>query len=176
MRFACLLATSGLLLLTSREADACGTAVSWLGGSGSGSPDGQGWVYVEGGAAPGRDGERTSYGPIFHAGAGGSIYEGGAFVVGPTFSAIVRPTVATAPSSTDLALSVRTATLGFRSGFGAAFDVGGFTRVSGTRAFGPSGSITLGAPYGIQASWLVEMPKGGVPTQALLFGIDLARR
>jgi hypothetical protein len=176
VRFASLFAALLVAFSCSHEAEACGTAVSWIGGSGTASPDAQGWIFVEGGGAPGRDGERTSYGPIFRAGAGGSFYEGGAFAVGPTFSAIVRPTVATAPSSTDLALTVRTATLGFRQGFGAAFDLGGFTRVSGTRAFGPSASVTLGAPYGLQASWLVEAPKGAAPTQALLFGIDLARR
>jgi hypothetical protein len=175
VRLAALVVAVGVSLLPTR-ARACGTEVGLFGGGAAkSSPDAQYWVFGQGGAAQGREGERSPYGPIFQAGVGGSLHEGGGFALGPTFSAIVRPTVATAPSSTDLALSLRGATLGFQHGFGAAFDLGAFTRVSGGRAFGPSGAATLGAPYGIQASFLFELPRGAPATQALLLGVDLAR-
>jgi hypothetical protein len=77
---------------------------------------------------------------------------------------------------TDLALTVRGASGGFvRGTWGFALDLGGFERFWGSGSRGGIGELTLGGPWGIQASALYELGTDEQRTFAAAIGLDLMR-
>jgi hypothetical protein len=77
---------------------------------------------------------------------------------------------------TDLALTVRGASGGFvRGTWGVALDAGGFERWWGSGSSGLLGELTLGGPWGVQASALYEQGRDDVRTFAAVIGVDLMR-
>lgn len=77
---------------------------------------------------------------------------------------------------TDLALSARAATGGFvRGDWGFALDAGGYQRWWGLGSSGVLGSLSLGAPFGLQAVLDFEMGTNETRTYAAFVGIDLLR-
>ncbi len=78
---------------------------------------------------------------------------------------------------TDMALAVRGATGGFARGeWGMALDVGPFQRWWGVaNATGIGASLSLGAPFGLQASAIFEEGNHDARVLAFVVGIDLMR-
>lgn len=79
-------------------------------------------------------------------------------------------------AGTDAGLSARIATGGFvRGGWGLALDAGGYQRWWGIGSSGVLGSVSLGAPWGIQAVFDMEMGTNDQRTYAAFLGVDLLR-
>jgi len=78
---------------------------------------------------------------------------------------------------TDLSLSLRVTERGFVSGdWGAAVDLGGLSRFWGDdTVHGALGTLTLGAPFGLQLSTSYLMAQSKERALTVSFGIDLAR-
>jgi hypothetical protein len=77
---------------------------------------------------------------------------------------------------TDLALLLRTATHGFANGdWGGALDLGGYQRFWEEGSSGGTGSLVLGAPWGITLSLGASLGTNDARTFSALLGIDLAR-
>jgi hypothetical protein len=77
---------------------------------------------------------------------------------------------------TDLGLLLRTATHGFvNGGWGAAVDLGGYQRWWGEGSQGLTGSLVLGAPWGITLSVGAGVGNDETRTYTASLGVDLAR-
>ncbi len=77
---------------------------------------------------------------------------------------------------TDLSLALRVTERGFVAGdWGAALDIGGLSRFWGDTVHGGVGTLTLGAPFGLQLSTSYLMARSKERALSVLFGIDLAR-
>jgi hypothetical protein len=77
---------------------------------------------------------------------------------------------------TDLALLLRTATRGFVSGgWGGALDLGPYRRFWGVGSTGASGSLVLGAPWGVTLNLGGGVGSHDARTYSAVLGIDFAR-
>ncbi len=77
---------------------------------------------------------------------------------------------------TDLSLLVRTTDHGFANGqWGWAFDLGGVARFWGPNAYGLTGTLTLGAPWGLELALGYERGSEDLQTATAIVAIDLAR-
>jgi len=77
---------------------------------------------------------------------------------------------------TDLALAVRATTGGFsRGGWGLALDAGLYKRWWGRESWGPTTSLHLGAPYGLQLTMNGALGTHDHRTLGIMVGIDLLR-
>ena len=77
---------------------------------------------------------------------------------------------------TDLALLVRTASHGFVNGsWGGALDLGGYQRFWGEGSSGFTGSLALGAPWGITLSVGGGIGTNDARTYNAVLGVDFAR-
>jgi hypothetical protein len=113
--------------------------------------------------------------PFFVAGVGGEVYEAHGVHFVPMVDVMMRSR-ASVVSSADVGVALRLASDGFaRGGFGAAIDGGGFARAYGGGAVGALAQLTVGAPYGLQASWLAQYGAADVRGYAFIVGIDVAR-
>ncbi len=161
----------------SAPARACGVEVSPFGGGGAAHGPTKGFIFASGGVAThtsnGVDSRSTA--PFFMTGVGAEVYEQHGVHFAPMVDAIVRSR-ANVATSTDVALVSRVSSTGFvDGGFGAAIDLGVWTRVHGGHAIGPLAGLTLGAPAGVQASWIVQHGDSDVRGFAVVVGFDLAR-
>jgi hypothetical protein len=130
------------------------------------------FVFAAGGVGTQRptDTDARTMTPLVVAGLGGDVYAIGGVHFAPMIDVMMRSRVS-AVTTTDLAFAARVSSEGFAlGGFGVAIDGGVWTRVYGGRAIGPVGAVTLGAPAGLQASWLVRPD-----SLAFIVGIDVAR-
>lgn len=76
----------------------------------------------------------------------------------------------------DLALSVRTASRGYANGdFGLALDLGGYERFWGPRSAGGTGTLWLGAPWGICLGLGGSLGRDDARQVSAIIGIDFAR-
>jgi len=76
----------------------------------------------------------------------------------------------------DLALSMRTATRGYVSGdFGLALDLGGYERFWGPRSAGGTGTLWLGAPWGICLGAGGSLGSHDAREFSAVLGVDFAR-
>jgi len=76
----------------------------------------------------------------------------------------------------DLALLVRTASNGFVNGdWGGAIDLGGYQRWWRAGSTGGTGSLVLGAPWGITVSLGAGLGTNDARTYSAVLGVDLAR-
>lgn len=78
---------------------------------------------------------------------------------------------------TDWSALARVATQGFATGgYGIALDGGAYRRMwGGSSDYGPTTSIELGAPWGLQLSATASFGVNGERTYTALFGVDLLR-
>jgi hypothetical protein len=77
---------------------------------------------------------------------------------------------------TDLALLLRTATHGFvNGGWGGALDLGGYWRSWEAGSTGATGSLVLGAPWGVTLSVGASFGPEDARTYSTVLGIDFAR-
>jgi len=77
---------------------------------------------------------------------------------------------------TDLGLLVRTASRGFVNGdWGGAIDLGGYQRFWGEGSSGFTGSLVLGAPWGLTLSAGGSLGTNDARTFSAVLGVDLAR-
>jgi hypothetical protein len=77
---------------------------------------------------------------------------------------------------TDLALLVRTASRGFVNGdWGGALDLGGYQRFWAEGSSGFTGSLALGAPWGVTLSVGGSLGTNDARTFSAVLGIDFAR-
>ena len=129
------------------------------------------WLFVGGGAGSlDGPGNAETYGGLrFQLGMGSS--PNAPIVVGGT-----AHTLSFFGAGTDVGLSARIATGGFvRGGWGLALDAGGYQRWWGIGSSGALGSLSLGAPWGIQAVFDVEMGTNDARTYAAFVGVDFLR-
>jgi hypothetical protein len=76
----------------------------------------------------------------------------------------------------DLGLAARLSTRGFNQGdFGVALDLGGFQRWWGLESTGLSGSLVLGAPFGITLNTTGLSGSHDTRELVISLGIDFAR-
>jgi hypothetical protein len=76
----------------------------------------------------------------------------------------------------DLGLLIRTATHGYVNGqWGAAIDLGGYQRWWGIGSTGYTGSLNLGAPWGVTLSGTGGMGTNDQLSYSVTLGIDFAR-
>jgi hypothetical protein len=79
-------------------------------------------------------------------------------------------------AGTDLVLAQRTASGGFaRGNWGVALDVGGYQRWWGPDSTGVTGTLSLGAPWGLTLAAAAAVGSGAQTTLGLTLGIDWAR-
>lgn len=130
------------------------------------------WVFVGGGASVLEQhalSARTVPSMRLHFGMGSdpsrSFIVGGLFSLEPQFG-----------YGSDLALSVRTATHGYVNGnFGLALDLGGYERFWGERSAGGTGTLWLGAPWGIALGAGASVGSHDAHGFSAILGIDFAR-
>jgi hypothetical protein len=134
--------------------------------------DAASWMYVGGGAASVEsDASAASTRSLMQLDAGFGSNPNGTLV----FGGIVR-TLTHFGGGTDLALAQRTATGGFcRGDWGLALDVGGVQRWWGEDSTGLIGTLTAGAPWGLQLSLLASTGTNGGQMFGVSFGLDWAR-
>jgi hypothetical protein len=169
-------AIAAVIVCSANPARACGVAVSPFGG-GSYSDPPQGFFFVAGGIATQRptalDARTTT--PYYVAGVGGVVGSRYGVHFAPMVEVIGRGRAIVA-TSTDVAVAMRLASDGFVDGrFGVAIEGGAWTRVSGGRALGSLAAMTLGAPAGLHASWMVQQGSHGERGSAVVVGFDFLR-
>lgn len=128
------------------------------------------WLFVGGGAGWLDDFEADPHGALrLQIGMGSS--PNGAVVVGGTAHSLSY-----FGAGTDVGLSLRLATGGFvRGGWGLALDAGGYQRWWGVGSTGALASLSLGAPWGIQATFDFQTGTNDQRTYAAFLGVDLLR-
>ncbi len=172
MRLFCLAIATAVVSIA-EPSRACGVELSPFGSTGATSEPRPVFVSVGGGIATKRasDVDTRTTTPFFVAGIGGDVYSAHGVHFAPMVD-VMMTSRASVVSTTDVAVALRLASDGFaHGGFGAALDGGVWTRAYGGRAIGSLAQLTLGAPYGLQASWLAQNGSG----YAFVVGIDIAR-
>lgn len=135
------------------------------------SADVSSWLYAGGGVGALQQGEAQTSAGALRLQLGMGSTPDAPFVLGG-----VAHTLSFFGEGTDLALSLRGATGGFARGdWGFALDAGGYQRFWGVGSSGLLGSLSLGAPFGLQAVLDFEMGTNDVRTFAAFLGIDLLR-
>jgi hypothetical protein len=93
------------------------------------------------------------------------------FIVGGIFR--LAPIIT---QGSDLTLQMRLCNRGFQGGvFGAAIDLGGYYRFWGATSRGFAGGLTLGGPFGLQASIQTTLGTDSAVGFGVVAGIDLLR-
>lgn len=129
------------------------------------------WLFAGGGFGSLSQGGRQEGAGALRLQLGTGTSPDAAFVLGG-----VAHTLSFFGEGTDLALSLRGATGGFARGdWGFALDAGGYQRFWGVGSSGLLGSVSLGAPFGLQAVLDFEMGTNDARTFAAFLGVDLLR-
>ena len=149
-----------------------GCALALLFGANPARADVSSWAFVGGGVSRLEQSAlsaRTVPSMRLHFGMGSDpshpLIVGGLFSLEPHFG-----------YGSDLALSVRTATHGYVNGqFGLALDLGGYERFWGQGSAGGTGTLWLGAPWGLALGAGGTVGSHDARGFSLILGVDFAR-